>query len=30
MEELLASVDLLPRRQLRLELRRDLDIELDP
>jgi hypothetical protein len=30
MEELLASVDLLPRRQLRLELRRDLDLELDP
>jgi hypothetical protein len=30
MEELLATVDLLPRRQLRLELRRDLDVELDP
>ena len=30
MEELLATVDLLPRRQLRLELRRDLDLELEP
>jgi hypothetical protein len=30
MEELFVTVDLLPRRQLRLELRRDLDLELDP
>lgn len=30
MEELFATVDLLPRRQLRLELRHDLDLELDP
>jgi hypothetical protein len=30
MEGLLESVDLLPRRQLRLDLRRQLDVELDP
>ena len=30
MEELFATVDLLPRRQLRLELRQNLDLELDP
>jgi hypothetical protein len=30
MEELFTTVDLLPRRQLRLELRQDLDLELDP
>jgi len=30
MEGLLESVDLLPRRQLRLDVRRQLDVELDP